>query len=148
MTSKSKDVQISDFTNTLELSLERGDIELRPGKLPLAKIDVRTRNGAIDLALPTGAKFDLRAKVDKGEVQNDFGAPLQTDTEGRGATIRGLSGDGPQVVLNCDRGSITVRKGSTFAPAKEPKLPVEVEAPEAPPAPPKSPRVPAPTGIQ
>jgi hypothetical protein len=123
LTSKSKDVQINGFTDSMEISLERGDVELRPGKLPVPKMEVKTRNGTIDLALPDGAKFDLRATVQKGEVQNDYGSPLHAETEGRGGSIRGSSGDGPTVVLNADRGNVTVRKGGTYAEARPPSVP-------------------------
>ena len=61
---RSRDVQISDFTNSLEVSVDRGDIELRPGKLPLARIDVQTRSGDIELSLPCG-----------GEVRSDGNRP-------------------------------------------------------------------------
>lgn len=152
---RSKDIQISDFTQSLEVTLERGDIELRPGKLPLAKMDVRTRNGDIDLAMPAAAKFALRADVQKGEVTNDFGTVIQTDSAGRGASMRGSVGDGPAIVLNTDRGSVTVRKalGEYASPlnprqgsmkdtetetdfsngSKLPKLPPMPKAPPAPP---------------
>jgi len=45
LTTRSRDVHISDFTNSLELTVERGDIELRPGKLPVAKMDVHAHFG-------------------------------------------------------------------------------------------------------
>jgi hypothetical protein len=53
ITSKSKDVKLEDFTQSVQLDLERGDIELRPHSVPVAKIDGRIRNvGNIDLSLP------------------------------------------------------------------------------------------------
>lgn len=129
LTARSKDVQFSDFTQTLEISLERGDIDLRPGRLPLAKTDVKTRSGDIELALPDAARFDLRASTNRGEVRNDFGAPLKEESEGRGASLRGLVGQGPTLTATTDRGVVTVRK-STAADMVPP------EAPE-PPKPPK-----------
>ena len=52
MSTRSKDVQISDFTNSLEISVQRGDIELRPGRVPLSRIDVTTKSGDIELSIP------------------------------------------------------------------------------------------------
>ena len=66
LTTKSKDVRIQDFTESLELETERGDIELTPGKLPLPKIEARSKTGKIDLVLPSKATFQLQASTDHG----------------------------------------------------------------------------------
>lgn len=132
---RSKDVQINEFTNNIEVRLERGDVELRPGKIPLPKMDINTRTGHIDLALPEGARFALKATANKGEVTNDFGSPLHVNEEGRGATLTGNVGEGPALTLTTDRGSITVRKGSAVVTS-----PLTPEAP----LPPVLPRKPKP----
>lgn len=105
----SRDVQITGITNSLNVEIARGDIELRPGSLPLSKMEIRTRAGDIELALPEGAKFDLNASSQRGEATNDFGAPLREEATKHGASIRGSNG-GPQVDLETDRGRVTVRK--------------------------------------
>jgi Toastrack DUF4097 len=108
---RSRDVQLSSFTQSLDLTLERGDISLRPGK-NIPKIDAHTRSGDIDLALPAGSKVDLRASTDRGEIHNDFGTPLVADETSRGGTISGNNG-GPQIRLETGRGAVTVRKANT-----------------------------------
>jgi DUF4097 and DUF4098 domain-containing protein YvlB len=112
LTTRSRDVTIADFTNSLEVSVERGNIELRPGKLPLARIDSHTRSGDIELALPPGAKFDLTATTARGDVTNDFGAPLKSENDNRGATLRGSVSGGPTVNVQTERGHVLVRKAS------------------------------------
>jgi DUF4097 and DUF4098 domain-containing protein YvlB len=135
LSTRSRDVQLSDFTNSLEVSLERGDIELRPGKLPLAKMDVHTRSGDIELSLPPGAKFDLTASTGRGDVTNDFGPPLKVETDHRGATLRGSMGGGPTVNLQTERGQLIVRKAS---PEDKPLTPRgEAPKPPEPPVPQK-----------
>ncbi|MBZ5608553.1 MAG: DUF4097 family beta strand repeat-containing protein [Acidobacteriia bacterium] len=135
LNARSRDVQISDFTQALDLTLERGDVSLRPGK-NTPKIEAHTRSGDIDLALPAGAKVDLKASTDRGEAHNDFGAPLAVDETNRGATIAGNNG-GPQIRLETGRGTVTVRKSSgdevTF-----PDIPSQPKAPK-PPSPPEAP---------
>jgi DUF4097 and DUF4098 domain-containing protein YvlB len=131
---RSRDVQISDFTQAMDLTLDRGNIELRPGKT-VPKIEVHTRSGDVELALPEGARFDLKASTDRGEARNDFGAPLRVDEAGRGATIVGGSG-GPELRLETGRGTVTVRKAS----ADELTVPTpERPTPERPPDAPKAP---------
>jgi DUF4097 and DUF4098 domain-containing protein YvlB len=133
LNARSRDVQMSDFTQSLDLTLDRGDVELRPGKT-VPKIEVHTRSGDIDVALPAGTKFDLKASTDRGEAHNDFGEPLTVDESHRGATIIGNSG-GPQVRLETGRGAVTVRKAGTEdvtfpnipSPPNAPKPPLKVE---------------------
>ena len=120
---KLRDVQISDFTNALDLSVDNGDIDLRPA-LPLARMDVHTRAGNIILALPKDAKFALNASTNVGPIVNEFGAPLVLDEARRSATLRGSNG-GPTVQMHVDRGQILVRETSPneppFAPHFGPK---------------------------
>ena len=108
---RSRDVQLSNFTQSLDLTLDRGDIDLRPGKT-VPKMEVHTRSGDIELALPAGAKFDLSASTARGDADNDYGDPLRVEDSGRGQTISGSTGGGPELRLDTGRGSISVRKAS------------------------------------
>ena len=112
LTTKSKDVKLEEFTQSLQLEIDRGDIELRPHHLPLSRIDVRNRNvGTIELVLPAEAKFELAASTDKGEVRNDYGAPIvRVDSEGRSSSLKSSTGGGPMIQMSTARGSVTVRK--------------------------------------
>jgi DUF4097 and DUF4098 domain-containing protein YvlB len=111
LVTRSKDIHLDGFTQSLELETERGDIELKPGNVPLAKIDARSRSGNIELELPEAAKFEMRASTTRGEVQNEYGTPLETRTEGHGGTLKGKVGDGPVITITTDRGAVTVKKG-------------------------------------
>jgi len=106
----SRDVQITDVTNGLELTLDRGDVQLTQTKGPLPKMEVRTRNGDITLSAPEKAGFELDARTNQGEAQNDWGSPLEARNDGRVSTIKGKTGAGPQITLNTDRGGLTVKK--------------------------------------
>ena len=119
LTTQSTDVSMDGFSNGIELTVEKGDIDLRPGRLPLGKMTVHTRSGNIELALPESATFALTASTDHGEIDNEFGEALKEQTQGRGARLEGTVGSGPDVNLVTDRGTITVRKsGSDTTPAK------------------------------
>jgi len=88
LTSKSKDIKLEQFTQSVQLDLERGDIELRPHAVPLAKIQGRIRNvGNIDLALLAQGKFELVA-----------------------STMRMSEGGVPSIQVSTARGTLTVRK--------------------------------------
>ncbi|MBV8072546.1 MAG: DUF4097 family beta strand repeat protein [Acidobacteriaceae bacterium] len=112
LTAHSTDVSIDGWQNGLNLALDRGDIDLRPGHLPLANMVVRTRSGNIELALPETAKFQVTASTDHGDIDNEFGDSLKEQTSGSGARLEGSIGSGPDVSLTTERGSITLRKSS------------------------------------
>ncbi len=124
---RSRDIEISAFTQALDLTLDRGDVDLRPGGGAMPKLDVRTHSGDIDLSLPEGARYDLKAQTDHGEVHEEYGAPMKMSELGDGGSITGVSGGGPSMRLTTDRGSITVRKGGAEAltPIPEPPAPPE-----------------------
>jgi len=108
--SGSRDIQVSDVSNSLELTLDRGDIQITQTKTPLPKMEIRSRNGDLTLTVPEKASFELDGRTGQGEVQNDFGSAFETRTEGRSSTIRGRIGTGPQISLSTDRGTVSVRK--------------------------------------
>ena len=95
---------------------------------PLGKYDVHTRSGDIEIAIPEKAKLEMNATTDRGEISNEFGGGFHNESSGRGSTLRGSNGDGARVVLNTNRGTITVRKSSgpeqsTVVPPVAPKAP-------------------------
>jgi hypothetical protein len=128
LVTKSKDVKLEDFTNSLELETERGDIDLQPKQVPLAKIDARSHSGQISLVLPDKAGFQLVATTDHGEAVNDFGAPIQKENDGSSSSLKGTVGQGAAIHVVTERGTVTVRKAGN----EEPEKPEKPEAPEQP----------------
>ncbi|MFN7921303.1 MAG: DUF4097 family beta strand repeat-containing protein [Bryobacteraceae bacterium] len=104
---RSRDVSLRDCTGSISVEVERGDVELRPGRLPLAKVDVRTKSGDIRFEVPEGAAFSIKGSSPKGEVDNQYGAPLEQNSR----KIEGKVGTGPEVTLTSERGRIVVSKG-------------------------------------
>lgn len=105
-----RDVHLDDFTGPLTVELGHGDVELKP-RGPLARVDVRSRNGNIEMALPGGNNFDLQATTKQGDVTNDYGDAVVSQTgEGRANTLKSANPTGPTIALNTDRGEISVRK--------------------------------------
>ena len=137
LVTRSRDVHISDFTDSLELDSMRGDIEIQPMRVPLPRIEAHSGSGQIELVLPQNSAFQLQATAERGEAINDFGPPIETQTEGRMQMLKGSMGNGPVIRLTAARGSVAVRKEGT---APSPRTP----EPPRPPAPPKAPAAPAP----
>jgi DUF4097 and DUF4098 domain-containing protein YvlB len=137
---RSRDVHIADFTDSLELESVRGDIEIQPVRLPLPRIEAHSGSGQIELVLPQNATFHLQAVAERGEAINDFGPPIETQTEGRTQSLKGSVGDGPVIRLTAARGSVAVRKEGNVPSARTPVPP----RPPAPPKPPAAPTAPVP----
>ena len=134
---KNKDIQLTDFTQSLEITVDHGDIDLRPVKSPLSKMEVHTKGGNVEIAFPAGAQFDLRASAKRGEAGNDTEFPLRGETEGSGKgrsrTLTGSIGKGPQITLTTDRGNVTLKKEGMAIEHGPPN-------PPKPDAPPKTPQ--------
>ncbi|MBV9507424.1 MAG: DUF4097 family beta strand repeat protein [Acidobacteriia bacterium] len=133
LVTRSRDVHFENFTDSLELETDHGDVELEPGRMPLPRIDAHSTSGEIELALPENAEFQLQATAERGEAVNDFGSPINTQVEGRRAMMTGAVGSGPSIRITSDRGAVAVRKQGS-APS------VRVPQPPRPPAPPRPPR--------
>ncbi|HBY63973.1 MAG TPA: hypothetical protein DEH78_29470 [Solibacterales bacterium] len=130
---RSKDIELNDFTEAMEITVDRGDVHLRPGKNALGRMSVRTRSGDLELALPEKARFDLVASTRRGSVDNEYGAPIQSEGErDRGGTLTGKSGSGPELRLDTDRGNVVVRKSDGASEALAPDPPAAPEAPRKP----------------
>ena len=112
LSTRATDVRLIDFTEGLDITIDKGDVELRPGHLPLGRMAVRTRSGNIELSVPQSAAFAIQASTDRGEISNDFSETFKEQAHGRGTKLEGAIGSGPDIKLETDRGSITIRKSS------------------------------------
>jgi DUF4097 and DUF4098 domain-containing protein YvlB len=110
---RSRDIRLEQFTNSVELETQRGDIELNPGKAPLSAIEARSGAGKIELQIPEKATFQLEATAEHGDAVNDYGPPITKEEGVRSAVLRGKVGDGPNVKLTSQRGWVSVRKEGT-----------------------------------
>jgi DUF4097 and DUF4098 domain-containing protein YvlB len=137
--SRSKDVRLNGFDGPIDIDLNRGDIELSPGRGQFAGMVAKTSGGDVTVYLPEGAKFNLRGNTEKGQVENSYGPPLVKQEFDRGGSIAGNTG-GPQIQMETRRGTIRVARGSesTVTNLAAPAAP---KAPRMPPASPKAPPV-------
>lgn len=109
---KSTDVTLDRFTEGLELTVDRGDVDLRPENVPVGRMSIRTKSGNVELALPSAARFAMLANTHNGEIDNQFSDALKENSEGHGAKLEGSVGSGPDINISTEHGTITVRKAS------------------------------------
>lgn len=139
---KSKDLHFSDVSDTIDITVERGDVELRQSKLPIAKTTIQVRGGDIEFAIPQSAKLNLNANTDRGSMSNDFSPALKEEEVNNGARITGAVGaGGPDIRLSTTRGEVTIRKvvvGETASLPEAPKAPKPAKPAIPPPPPPRA----------
>jgi len=115
LTARSSDVEISDFSGPLDISIDRGDLNLSPS-LPMGSIQAHLRSGDIRLSLPAAAQLSLSASTSNGDISNPFGGGFKIETSRRRGTLRGSVGAGPAIELETQRGDITVQKAVAAGP--------------------------------
>jgi len=127
ISTRQKDITLSDFRHSVKITDNNGDIELRASGPPTHPIDVNLRKGRIELTLPAASSFQIEANSRGGEVECDFSGPaLKVGREGQNASIAGVYGKGgPLIRLNTEYGAIRVVHNGLRAPS-----------PPAPPSPP------------
>lgn len=132
---KSKDIELTEYTGTVDMDLERGDIRLRPALLPLQKHAVRTRSGEVEFSMPAAARFDIKGEVKRGSIDNEFGAPIRVSEDGRAASVEGANG-GAEIRIEVDRGEIRIRKANGVDSVPTPPVAPNPPAPKVPAPPP------------
>jgi hypothetical protein len=131
LVTRSRDIKVDQISNSADLETERGDIEITPGRTPLAPIEARSGSGKIELVLPDNAMFQLEATAQHGDAVNDFGPPITKESGARTATLRGKTGDGPTIKLTAQRGWVSIRKEGAVPSELLPDTP-KGKAPKAP----------------
>ena len=143
LTSRSKDVTLSDYTGPLEIKLDRGSVEARPGHAPVGRTKIELSNGDVTYAIPEKAAFVLSAKAEHGSVENSYGSELRETCVKNDCELAGMLGpNGTSIDVRTRRGTVTVSKG-VFSEIPE-SAPVKAPASPAPPKAPTPPRAPAP----
>jgi hypothetical protein len=107
-----RDVNLDDFSGPVDIEIGHGDVGLKPSTAAaLARIDVRTRGGNIEMALPADKPFDLKATAQHGEVSNDYGDGIVSESgPGRSNSLHNTNPSGAAISLITERGEISARK--------------------------------------
>jgi DUF4097 and DUF4098 domain-containing protein YvlB len=126
LTTRSKDVALEGLSGDLRLEDSNGTVEVglrKPGN-----IQIDNRKGDVQISIPPNTPVKVEARTREGEIESDFDE-IKVDNHDKQSSAEGSIGtNGPRLALNCEKGSIEIRKGT-----------VAVAAPPSPPTPPFSP---------
>lgn len=119
ITTRQKDITLSDFKHTVHITDDNGQITLQSSTPPTHDIQVDSKNGGVELTIPADSNFQIQAFSRHGEVQCDFSAPtLKIVSEGDTPSITGSYGKGgPTIRINTDYGAIRILRNGAHAPA-------------------------------
>jgi DUF4097 and DUF4098 domain-containing protein YvlB len=113
LVTRSKDVRLAGVAGDVRLDDENGAIEIRSSKL--GSMEIRNRNGEVQLYLPEKAGFQLNADARGGEIETDY-RELKINNEEEHASASGvIGGGGPRLVINNEHGTIVIRRGTALA---------------------------------
>jgi len=125
LTTRSKDIALEGLSGDLRLEDQNGTVEVglhKPGN-----IQIDNRKGDVQVSIPPDTAIKVEARTREGEIESDFDE-IKVDNRGHESSASGSIGtNGPRLVMNCEKGTIEIRKGTVSV------------VPPTPPAPPAGP---------
>lgn len=114
--SSNGDIRIAEAGEDVRAETRNGRVEAGLRRLPQnATVHLQTRNGDLQVALPSGASAQVEARTSAGRILLE-GLNFKSrrlGVEGAGANFSGQLGDGnAQVELQTENGSIVLREGA------------------------------------
>ena len=129
LTTRSKDIALDGLSGDLRLQDENGTVEVglhKPGN-----IQIDNRKGDVQVSIPPNTPIKVEARTRQGEIESDFDE-IKVDNHNKESSASGSIGtNGPRLVMNCEKGTIEIRKG-TVAVAAPPAPPIQPFTPPNP----------------
>jgi hypothetical protein len=121
LTTRSKDISLEGLSGDLRLEDSNGTVEVglhKPGN-----IQIDNRKGDVQVSIPPNTAIKVEARTREGEIQSDF-EEIKVDNRDRESSASGSIGsNGPKLVMNCEKGTIEIRKGTIAVVAPAPPIP-------------------------
>jgi len=121
---RSKDITLDGLSGDLRLEDNNGTVEVglhKPGN-----IQIQNRKGDVQVTIPPHTPISIDARAREGEIESDFDEFKVSNSDREASASGAIGTNGPRLVINNEKGTIGIRRGSVAA-----------AAPPAPPAPPK-----------
>ena len=112
-----RDVTLSEVASAVTVVNEYGDVTVSAASLGKDGINIKNKNGAIELFLPEEAAFEIQANARNGRVSSDYPGLQPAEVAPEAAALKGkLKSGGPKVILENEYGNIRLRsRGSETA---------------------------------
>jgi hypothetical protein len=122
-----RDVVVNDVADRCSITNEFADISVSAQELGKGDVQIRNRNGSIDLSLPEGASFVMDATARNGQIESDYAGLGPVAKDGSMAVLKSkVKAGGPRIVLETQYDRIRI----TGSPAEESDRSTEKETEE------------------
>ncbi len=130
LTTHSKDIALEGLSGDLRLEDTNGSVEV--GVYKPGSIQIDNRKGDVQITIPPGTAMRVEARTREGEIESDFDE-VKVENEHRASSANGSIGaNGPKLAINCDKGTIEIRKGTVAVTAPTAPIPPAVPKPGPP----------------
>jgi hypothetical protein len=108
-----KNVIVNNFSDACTISNEYGEISVTAPHLGKGDVNVKNRNGRIDMFLPEGAAFSIEATARNGKVESEY-ADLKSirNDGGNGILNSRVKTGGPKILLENEGNDIRIFKAT------------------------------------
>jgi len=118
---RSKDIALEGLSGDLRLEDSNGTVAVglhNPGN-----IQIDNRKGDVRVSIPPNTAIKVEARTRQGEIESDFDE-IKVDNRDKQSSASGAIGtNGPKLVMNCEKGTIEIRKGTVAVVPPAPPIP-------------------------
>jgi len=121
LTTRSKDISLEGLSGDLRLQDENGTVEVglhKPGN-----IQIDNRKGDVQVSIPPNTPIKVEARTRRGEIESDFDEIKVDNRDNESSASGSIGTNGPRLVMNCEKGTIAIRKGTVAVAAPAPPTP-------------------------
>jgi hypothetical protein len=121
LTTRSKDVALEGLSGDLRLEDSNGTVEVglhKPGN-----IQIDNRKGDVRVSIPPNTAIKVEARTREGEISSDFDEIKVENNNKQSSASGAIGSNGPRLAMNCEKGSIEIRKGTVSVVAPAPPIP-------------------------
>jgi len=121
LTTHSKDIALEGLSGDLRLEDSNGTVEV--GVYKPGNIQIDNRKGDVQVSIPPNTAIKIEARTREGEISSDFDEIKVENSNKQSSASGAIGSNGPRLVMNCEKGSIEIRKGTVAVVPPAPPIP-------------------------
>jgi DUF4097 and DUF4098 domain-containing protein YvlB len=107
---RSKDINLDDVSGDVKVENTNGEVNVRPGKLPIGNIEIDNHRGQVAVTLPATAGFQVDLRTRRGEINSEFEGISVNNNHGEASASGTFGKGGSKVTVTNDSGGVYLKK--------------------------------------